>query len=59
MRTSVSIVSLPPTRSKRLLLQHAEHLALHERGHVADLVEEHGAAVALFELADAPALGAR
>ena len=42
-----------------LLLQHAQHLGLQRRRHVADLVEEQRAAVALLELADPPAVGAR
>ena len=41
-----------------LLLQHAQHLALHERRHVADFVEEERSAGALLELADAFAVGA-
>ena len=41
-----------------LLLEHAQHLGLGGRRHVADLVEEEGAAVALLELADAAAVGA-
>src|SRR5437868_6937778 len=41
-----------------LLLEHAQHLGLGRRWHVADLVEEEGAAVALLELADAAAVGA-
>ena len=40
-----------------LLLQHAQHLALCQRRHVADFVEEQRAAVALLELADAAAVG--
>ena len=57
-RTLVWIVSLPPTRSNCLILQHAENLGLHQRRHVADLVEEQRAAVALLELADPLAVGA-
>ena len=35
-----------------LVLQHAQDLALHQRRHVAHLVEKQRALVALFELAD-------
>ena len=35
-----------------LLLQDPQDLALHERSHVADFVQEQRAAVALLELAD-------
>ena len=41
-----------------LLLQHAQQLGLHERGHVADLVQKQRAAVRLFELAEVPRGGA-
>src|SRR5439155_143304 len=44
-----------PDALERLLLEHAQHLGLGGRRHVADLVEEEGAAVALLELADAAA----
>src|SRR6516164_5835245 len=47
-----------PDALERLLLEHAQHLGLGGRRHVADLVEEEGAAVALLELADATAVGA-
>ena len=40
------------------VLQEAEHLGLGGRRHVADLVEEDGAAVGLLELADPAAVGA-
>ena len=43
---------------ERLFLQHAQDLALRRQRHVADLVEEQRAAVALLELADPPPLGA-
>ena len=43
---------------ERLLLQQPQHLGLQGQRHVADLVEEQGAAVALLELADAAAVGA-
>jgi hypothetical protein len=43
---------------ERLLLQQAQDLALQGRRHVADLVQEQRAAVALLELADAAAVGA-
>ena len=43
---------------ERLLLQQAQDLGLQARRHVADLVEEERAAVALLELADAAAVGA-
>ena len=36
------------------LFQHAQQLGLHHQRHVADLVQEQGAAVRLFELADVP-----
>jgi hypothetical protein len=41
-----------------LFLQQAQHLGLQGQRHVADLVEEKGAAIDLLELADAPAVGA-
>jgi len=41
-----------------LLLKHPQHLRPEGEWHVADLVEEQGATVALFELADALAVGA-
>ena len=41
-----------------LLLEHAQDLGLEGQRHVADLVEEDRAAVALLELADAAAVGA-
>ena len=37
-----------------LVLEHAQDLALHQRRHVADFIEEQGAAVALLELANPP-----
>jgi hypothetical protein len=40
-----------------LLLEYTQHLGLGGRRHVADLVQEEGAAVALLELADAAAIG--
>ena len=40
-----------------LLLEHPQDLRLGQRRHVADLVEEEGAAVALLELADPLAVG--
>ena len=40
------------------VLQHAQHFGLGQRRHVADFVEEEGAAVALLELADPLAVGA-
>ena len=40
-----------------LLLQDAKQLGLRQRMHVADLVQEQRAAVALLELADPPAVG--
>ena len=43
---------------ERLLLQQPQDLGLGRRRHVADLVEEQRAAVALLELADPPAVGA-
>ena len=43
---------------ERLLLQDAQDLGLQRQRHVADFVEEQGAAVALLELADAAAVGA-
>ena len=42
-----------------LLLEDTEHLGLERRRHVADLVEEQRAAVALLELADAAAVSPR
>ena len=36
----------PPTRSDLALLEHAQQLGLHRQRQLADLVEEHGAAVA-------------
>ena len=41
-----------------LLLEQAQDLGLQGQRHVADLVEEQRAAVALLELADAAAVGA-
>src|SRR6516165_10840387 len=49
---------VPPDALERLLLEHAQHLGLGGQRHVADLVEEEGAAVALLELTDAAAVGA-
>ena len=43
---------------ERLLLQQPQDLGLERQRHVADLVEEERAAVALLELADPPPLGA-
>ena len=40
-----------------LLLEQPQDLRLRQRGHLADLVEEDGAAVALLELADPLAVG--
>lgn len=37
---------------KRLILQHLEHLGLNRPRHLADLVEDQCAAVALFENTD-------
>ena len=51
-RTSTLIVRADPSRSTSLLLQHAQHLGLRLRAHVADFVEEDRAAVGLLELAD-------
>ena len=51
------ISSWPPTRSKDPLLQHAQQLDLELERHVADLVEEDGAAVGQLELAEPPVLG--
>ena len=39
-RQSVWIDSVPPTRSNRAVLEHAQQLGLHAEGHLADLVEE-------------------
>ena len=55
-RTSTSRVRLPPTRSKRALLQHAQELGLQLGLELADLVEEEGAAVGELDAA-APARG--
>ena len=49
---------VPADALELLLLQHAQHLGLRGRGHVADLVEEERAAVGLLELADALPVGA-
>ena len=57
-RTSVRIVSLPPTRSNACSCSTRRILACRGQRHVADLVEEERAAVALLELADAAAVGA-
>ncbi|MNN13033.1 hypothetical protein D3C81_1260500 [compost metagenome] len=43
---------------QRLFLQHAQQLDLLRQRHALDLVEEQGAAVGMFQLADALALGA-
>ena len=40
------------------VLEHPQHLRLGAQAHVADLVEENGAAVGLDELADLPSVGA-
>ena len=56
-RTSVWIVSLPPTRSNRCSWSSRRIFAWVSGGHVADLVEEERAAVALLELADPLAVG--
>ena len=57
-RTSVKMVSLPPSRSKVPSCKSRRILAWVPRGHVADFVEEQRAAVGLLELADPPAVGA-
>ena len=57
MRASTCIVRLAPTGGLLALLQHAQQLHLHRRRRVADLVEEHRAAVRLLE--DALAIGDR
>ncbi len=54
MRTSTLSVSLPPTRSKRPLLEQAQELHLRAERDLADLVEEERAAVGLLEAAFAP-----
>ena len=46
-----------PDALERLLLEHAQHLGLGGRRHVADLVQEQRAPRALLELADAAAVG--
>src|SRR6266404_251637 len=43
---------------ERLLLEQAKNSRLGHHRHVADLIEEEGAAAALFELADAAAVSA-
>src|SRR6185436_15088668 len=49
---------VPAEPLERLVLQQAQDLRLQRERHVTDLVEQHGAAVALLELADATPLGA-
>ena len=57
IRTSVSIVLLPPTRSNFPSCRTRKHLALHARRHVADFIEEERAAGALLEFPDPRAVG--
>ncbi len=48
---------VPSNPFKRPILQQPQHFGLGTRGHVADFVQEHRAAVGLFELADPAAVG--
>ena len=57
-RTSTGIVSLPPSRCKHFLLQHAQQLDLRAGRHVADFIQENRAVIGLLEPADAPQFGA-
>jgi hypothetical protein len=50
-RTSTRTSAAPPTRLNALLFQEPQQLGLKGRHHLADLVEEHGAAVGRFEQA--------
>ena len=51
-RTSTFTWSVPPTRWKRLVDEHAQDLVLRLARHVGDLVEVERAAVRLLERAD-------
>ena len=53
MRTSTLIGWLPPDALEGAGLQHAQNLGLGGGRHVADLIQEERAVVALLELADA------
>src|SRR5258705_10889056 len=48
-----------PNSLKGLLLEEAKHLCLKRKRHVADFIKQDGPVVALFEFADAAAIGSR
>ena len=57
-RTSIAMGSVPPTRSMRFLLQKTQHVDLHVERHVADFIQEQGAALRRFDTADLALIGA-
>src|SRR5690348_2667538 len=58
-RTSALMVSLPPDPLELPVLQHAQDLRLGQGSHVANLVQEQCAPIALLELPDPLAVGTR